>query len=98
MPENWPVKFDYSSKWVTGAWAKAKGVYGFDLEMLKKLCLIGRFRSYKKVRSWGGCTPPTLYTQRVKDSIIHLRKTVYTNVYLHVNLTVLKVKTENKYN
>ena len=41
---------------------------------------------------------PTLYAQRIKGIIIHLRKTVYINVYLHVNLTLLKVKTENKYN
>ena len=39
---------------------------------------------------------PTLYAQRIKG--INLRKTVYINVYLHVNLTLLKVKTENKYN
>ena len=30
--------------------------------------------------------------------VINLRKTVYINVYLHVNLTLLKIKTENKYN
>ena len=48
MPENWPVKSDYNSKWVTGAWAEAKGVCGFDLKILKKLCSLGRFQSYKK--------------------------------------------------
>ena len=37
------------------------------------------------------------YLVRVKVFIIHLRKTVCINVYLHVNLTLLKVKT-NKYN
>ena len=40
----------------------------------------------------------TLYAQRIKGIIIQLRKTVYINVYLHVNPTLLKVKTENKYN
>ena len=48
MPKNWPVKSDYNSKWVIGAWAEAKGVCGFGLKILKKLCLLGRFRSYKK--------------------------------------------------
>ena len=33
---------------------------------------------------------PTLYAQRVKGIIIDLRKTVYVNVYLHINLTLLK--------
>ena len=44
---------------------------------------------------------PTLYAQnakRIKGIIRELQKTVYINVYLHVNLTLLKVKTENKYN
>ena len=41
---------------------------------------------------------PTLYAQRVKGIIIHLKKTVYMNVYLHGDLTLLKVKTENKFN
>ena len=40
----------------------------------------------------------TLYAQRIKGIIIQLRKTVYINVYLHVNLTLLKVKTKNRYN
>ena len=31
MPENWPVKSDYNSKWVIAAWAKAGGVCGFDV-------------------------------------------------------------------
>ena len=35
MPENWPVKSDYNSKWVIGALAEAKGVRGFDLKILK---------------------------------------------------------------
>ena len=44
---------------------------------------------------------PTLYAQnaqRINGIIIELGKTVYINVYLHVNLTLLKVKTENIYN
>ena len=41
---------------------------------------------------------PNLYAQKVKGNIIRLRKRVYINVYLHVNLTLLKVKTKNKYN
>ena len=48
MPQNWPVKSDCNSKWVSGAWAEAKGVCGFDLKILKKLCSLGRFQSYKK--------------------------------------------------
>ena len=40
----------------------------------------------------------TLYAQRIKGITINLRKTVYINVYLEVNLTLIKVKTENKYN
>ena len=98
MPENWPVKSDYNSKWVIGALTEAKEVWGFDLKMLKKLCSLGRFRSYKKSLFMGRMYTPTLYAQRVKGIIIHLRKTVYKNVYLHVNLTLLKVKTKNKYN
>ena len=97
-PENWPVRSDYNSKWVIGAWAEAKGVCGFDLKILKKLFSLGRFRSYKKSSFMGRMYTPTLYAQRIKGIIIHLRKTVYINVYLHVNLTLLKVKTENKYN
>ena len=37
---------------------------------------------------------PALYAQRIKGIIIQLRKTVYINVYLYVNQTLLKVKTE----
>ena len=48
MPENWPVRSDYNSKSVIGAWEEAKGVCGFDLKILKKLCSLGWFRSYKK--------------------------------------------------
>ena len=47
-PENWPVRSDYNSKWVIGAWAEAKGVSGFDLKILKKLSSLGWFGSYKK--------------------------------------------------
>ena len=97
MPENWPVKSDYNSKWVIGALAEAERVWGFDLKMLRKLCSLGRFRSYKSL-FMGRMYTPTLYTQRVKGIIIHLKKTVYINVYLHVNLTLLKVKTKSKYN
>ena len=98
MPENWPVKSDYNSKWVIGAWAKAKGICGFDLKILKKLFSLGRFRSYKKSSFMVRMYTPTLYAQRIKGIIIHLRKTVYINVYLHINLTFLEIKTENKYN
>ena len=48
MPENWPVRSDYNSKLVIGAWAEAKGESGFDLKILKELCSLARFRSYKK--------------------------------------------------
>ena len=41
---------------------------------------------------------PTLYAQRIKGIIVKFRKTVYINVYLHVNQTLLKAKTEKKYN
>ena len=37
MPENSPVRSDQNSKGVTGAWAEAKGVCGFDLKILGKL-------------------------------------------------------------
>ena len=96
MPENWPVKSDYNSKLVIGAWAEAKGVCGFDFEMLNKLCSLGRFRIYKKSSFMGRMYTLTLYAQRIKGIIT--RKTVYINVHLPVNLTLLKVKTENKYN
>ena len=98
MPENWPVKSDYNSKWVIGALAEAKGVWGFDLKMLRKLCSLGQIRSYKKNLFMERVYIPSMYTQRVKDIIIHLRKTVYINVYLHVNLTLLKVKTKKTTN
>ena len=58
MPENWPVKSDYNSKWVIGALAEVKRVWGFDLKMLRKFYSLGRFWNYKKVCSWRGCTPP----------------------------------------
>ena len=45
MPENWLVKSDYNSKWVTGAWAEARVVCGLDFKMLRKLCLLGQIRS-----------------------------------------------------
>ena len=48
MPENWPVRSDYISKWVTGACAEAKGVCGLDFKILKKIYSLGRFQSYKK--------------------------------------------------
>ena len=48
MAENWPVKSDYNSKGVIGGLAEAKGVWGFYLKMLRKLCSLGRFESYKK--------------------------------------------------
>ena len=48
MPENWPVKSDFNSTGVIGALAEAKGVWGFYLKMLRKLCSLGRFESYKK--------------------------------------------------
>ena len=37
---------------------------------------------------------PALYAKRIKGIITQLRKTVYKNVYLYVNQTLLKVKTE----
>ena len=83
MAENLPVKSDYNLEWVIGAWAEATGLCGFDLKMLKRLYSLRRFRSYKEM---------------VKGIVIHLKKTVDINVYLHVPLTLLKVKTENKYN
>ena len=46
----------------------------------------------------GSMYNPNLYAQRIKGITVDLRKTVYINVYLHVNLALLKVKTENKYN
>ena len=70
----------------------------FWLENVKENCSLGQFRSYKKSLFMGRMYTPTLYTQRVKGIIIHLKKTVYINVYLHVNLTLLKVKTKSKYN
>ena len=49
MPENSTVRSDYNSQWVIGEWAEAKGVCGIDLKILKKLCSLGCFRSYKKM-------------------------------------------------
>ena len=77
------------SYWSLG---EAKGVCGFDLKILKKLCSLGRFQSYKKSLFMRRMYTPTLYAQRIKGIIIHLRKTVHITVYLHVNLTFLKVK------
>ena len=65
MPENWPLKSDYSSKWVIEVWAEAKGVYGFDLKILKKLCSLGRFRTYEKKFVHGEDVDPHLV--RPKD-------------------------------
>ena len=72
---------------------------GFDLKILKKLCSLGRFRSYEKKFIHGeDVGGGALYAQRIKGIIINLRETVYINMYLHVKLTFLNVKTENKYN
>ena len=69
MPENSPVKSDYNSKWVIGACTEAKGVFGFDLKILKNLCSLRQFRSYKKkVPSWGGCIPPPSMPKGLKVS------------------------------
>ena len=87
MPENWSVKSDYNSKWVIGTLAEAKGVSGFDLKMLMKLCSLGRFRSYKKSLFMRRMYTPNLYAQMIKVCI---------NVYLHVNLTLLKARTKKK--
>ena len=76
-------------------WPVNSGVWDFELRMLRKLCSLGRFRSYKKRLFMGTMNTPNLYTQRVKGIIVHFRKTVYINVYLHVNLTLPKVKTKN---
>ena len=87
MPENWSVKSDYNSKWVIGTLAEAKGVSGFDLKMLMKLCSLGRFRSYKKSLFMRRMYTPNLYAQMIKVCI---------NVYLHVNVTLLKARTKKK--
>ena len=87
MPENWSVKSDYNSKWVIGTLAEAKGVSGFDLKMLMKLCSLGRFRSHKKSLFMRRMYTPNLYAQMIKVCI---------NVYLHVNLTLLKARTKKK--
>ena len=87
MPENWSVKSDYNSKWVIGTLAEAKGVSGFDLKMLMKLCSLGRFRSYKKSLFMRRMYTPNLYAQMIKVCI---------NVYLHVNLTLLKARAKKK--
>ena len=56
---NWPAKFDPNSKWVIWAWAKARGVCGFDLKMcLMKLCPLGRFRNYIKISFMGRMYTP----------------------------------------
>ena len=69
MPEDWPVKSDYNSKWVIGAWAEAKGVCGFDLKIFKKTLFTGTVsKLQKKVRSWGGCTPPPCMPKGLKVS------------------------------
>ena len=58
MPENWPVRSDYNSKWFIGAWGEAKEVCGFDLKILKKLFHCDGFEVTKISCSWGECTPP----------------------------------------
>ena len=58
-----PERSDYNSKWVNGAWAEAKGVWSFDLKILKKLYSLGKSQSYKNKfvhgedvqPIWGGC-------------------------------------------
>ena len=64
MPENWPVRSDYNSKWVIGAWAEAKEVCGFDLKILKKLCSLWWFWSYKNKFAHKEDVHPTLYAQK----------------------------------
>ena len=60
MPKHWPVKSDDNSKWVLGLWAEAKGVCGFDLKILKKLCSLEWFQSYKKMFLHGEDVHPHL--------------------------------------
>ena len=43
-------------------------------------------------------TLPPCMPKGLKVSSYSWGKTVYINVYLHVNLTLLKAKIENKYN
>ena len=68
MAENWPVKSDYNSKGVIGALAEAKGVWGFYVKMLRKLCSLGRLKVTKKIRSWVGCKHPPCMPDRLKVS------------------------------
>ena len=44
MPENWPVKIAIQNE----SWAEAGGVCGFDLKMLRKLCSLEQFQSFRK--------------------------------------------------
>ena len=94
MQENCPIKSDCNSKRVIGAWAEAKRVCGFDLKMINGCG--GVVQSYKKSSFMGRMYTSTLYAQRIKGIIRDLRKTVSINVYLHVNLTLLKVKNRKK--
>ena len=98
MPENFPAKSYCNSKWVIRAWVEAKGVFGFYLKMSRKLTKLKLQNKIIRVED----VHPQHVCQSVKGVtrgiVINLRKTVYINVYLHVNLTLLKIKTENKYN
>ena len=105
----WEAKLLWNvRKWTCSVWLQFKmsdwsigrsnrGVR-FWLENVKENCSLEQLRSYKKSLFMGRMYTRTLYTQRVKGIIIHLRKTMYINVYLHVNLTLLKIKTKSKYN
>ena len=69
MPENWPVSSDYNSKWVTGTWAEAQAVCGFDFKCIKETLFTGAVsKSQKKGRSWGGCTTPPCMPKGFKVS------------------------------
>ena len=77
------------SHWSMGR--SQRGVW-FWLENIKETLFTGAVSKLQKKLVHGEDLHPTLYAQRIKGIIIHLKKPVYINVYLHVNLT------ENKYN
>ena len=70
----------------------------FDLKMsLRKLGSMIRFQSYENISFMGRMhTPHPLCPKDYRYYHTFQENTV--NVYLHVNLTLRKVKTENKYN
>ena len=70
----------------------------FLLENVKETLIIGAVSKLQKNFVRGGDVHPHLVCPKGYRCHHIYEEAVYINVYLHVNLTLLKVKIKNKYN